>query len=95
MPVKICFCDNYFFMLSLKIFLLKIHNSIEIRIFGDDHDIRSNFLYGPVKIATIDNTSDIDTYILTGNVKKQCFCSQISKADVNIQDDIKLSCHEN
>ena len=42
-----------------------------------------------------DSTSDIDTYILTGNVKKQYFFSQISMTDVNIQDDILLLCHEN
>ena len=58
-------------------------------------DRLSNFLYGPVKIAAIDSTSDVDTYILTGNVKKQYLFSQISMTDVNIQDDILLSCHEN
>ena len=56
--------------------------------------ISDRLLYGPVKMATIDNTSDIDMYILTGNIKKQYFFSQIRMADVNIQDDILLSCHE-
>ena len=54
-----------------------------------------DFLYGPVKMAAIDSTSDIDMYILTRNVKKQYFLLQISMADVDIQDDILLSCHEN
>ena len=46
-------------------------------------------------MAAIDSTSDIDTYTLTGKVKKQYFLLQISMADVNIEDDILLSCHEN
>ena len=29
-----------------------------------------DFLYGPVTMAATDITSDIDTYILTGNVNK-------------------------
>ena len=45
-------------------------------------------------MVAIDSTSDIDTYILTRNVKKQYFLLQISMADVNIQDDTLLSCHE-
>ena len=28
-------------------------------------------------MAAIGSTSDVDTYILTGNVKKQCFLQQI------------------
>ena len=54
-----------------------------------------DFLYGLVKMAAIDSTSDIHTYTLTWNVKKQNFLLQISMADMNIQDDILLSCHEN
>ena len=54
-----------------------------------------DFLYGPVQMAAIDSTSDIDTYILTGNVNKQYFLQQISMADVNIQNDTFLSYHEN
>ena len=46
-------------------------------------------------MAAIDSTSDTDTYILTGNVKKQYFFMQISMADVNMQDDTLLTCHEN